>query len=191
MESLLLEWHQAPCLYICLSHCCWCHQAPCLFVWVCGITQCDISCHVCLYVCLSWVCGVAQWDISCHVCLYVCLSAWSHSVWRQLPCLSVDMYVCLSVWSHSVWHQLPCLKPKMFLCRVAGQQAFISICVGHTTEQRWFPHVAHSLLSGGGSGGLWLDQWVQRHSSYIKCVTNIVASLLKEQVFSRHVLTRR
>ena len=49
-------------------------------------------------------------------------------------------------------------EAKMFLCCAAGQQAFISICVGHAAEQGRFPHVAHSLLSGGGSGGLWLDQ---------------------------------
>ena len=73
--------------------------------------------------------------------------------------MSVCIQVCLSecVELHSVT-SVAMSETKMFLCRVAGQQAFISICVGHAAEQGRFPHVTHSLLSGGGSGGLWLDQ---------------------------------
>ena len=116
VESLLLVWHQVPCLFVHLS--------------VCG----DIAIGVTPGAMSVSVWSHCYWcDTRCHVSLYICQCVESLLlVWHQVPCLFVHLSVCgviavrvtpgamsvhlfVSVWSHCCWCDTRC-HVCLFIC---------------------------------------------------------------------------
>ena len=84
VESLLLVWHQVPCLYVCFSVC---------RIIPIGVTPGAMSVH--LLVCGVIAIGVTPGAMS--VRLLVCGVI---AIGVTPGAMSVCMFVCLSVWSH-------------------------------------------------------------------------------------------